>query len=154
MQVEVHSRWHVDENYGRLRTEWKETLIFFIVQFSSVQFCHSVMSDSSWPHESQHIRPPCPSPTPGVYANSCPLNRWCHPTISSLVIAFSSLLQSLPASESFPMSHFFTSGRPKYWSFNFSISPSKEHPELISFRMDWLDLLAFQGSLKDRKSVV
>ena len=66
------------------------------VSFSSVQFSHSVMSDSLWPHELQHTRPPCPSPTPGVYANSCPLSRWCHLTISSAVIPFSSSLQPFP----------------------------------------------------------
>ena len=64
------------------------------------------MSDSLWPNESQHARPPCPSPTPGVYSNSCPLSRWCHPAISS-VIPFSPCLQSLPASGSFPMSQLF-----------------------------------------------
>ena len=77
---------------------------------SSVLFSHSVMSDSLRPHESQHARPPCPSPTPGVYPNSCPSSRWCHPTILSSVIPFSSCPQSLPASESFPMSQLFTSG--------------------------------------------
>ena len=76
----------------------------------SVQFSHSVMSDSLRPHGLQHTRPPCPSPTPGAYSNSCPLSRWCHPTISSSVIPFSSHLQSFPASGSFPMSQFFTSG--------------------------------------------
>ena len=68
------------------------------------------MSDSLRPHEPQHARPPCPSPTPGVYPNTCPLSWWCHPTISSSVIPFSSCLQSFPASESFPMSQLFTSG--------------------------------------------
>ena len=82
----------------------------FGVQFSSVQFSCSVMSDSLWPHESQHTRPPCPSPTPRVYPNSCPSSRWCHPTISSSVIPFSSCPQSLPASESFPMSQLFAWG--------------------------------------------
>ena len=77
---------------------------------SSVQFSLSVMSDSLWPHGLQHTRPPCPSPTPGVYSNSCPSHRWCHPTISSSVIPFSSCLQSFPASGSFQMSQFFTSG--------------------------------------------
>ena len=76
---------------------------------SSVQFSHSVVSDSLWPHESQHTRPPCPSPTPGVYSNSCPASRWCHPAISSSVIPSSSCLQSFPASWSFPMSQFFAS---------------------------------------------
>ena len=77
---------------------------------SSVHFSHSVMSDSLWPHGLQHTRPPCPSPTPGAYSNSCPLSRWCHPTISSSVIPFSSSLQSFPASGSFPVSQFFASG--------------------------------------------
>ena len=76
----------------------------------SDQFSCSVVSDSLWPHGLQHTRLPCPSPTTGVYSNSCPLSRWCHPTISSSVIPFSACLQSFPASESFPMSQFFTSG--------------------------------------------
>ena len=76
----------------------------------SVQFSHSVMSDSLRPHGLQHARPPCPSPTPGAYSDSCPLSRWCHPTISSFVIRFSSCVQSFAASGSFPMSQFFTSG--------------------------------------------
>ena len=211
---------------------------------SSVQFSRSVVSDSLGPHESQHARPPCPSPTPGAHSDSCPSSLWCHPTISSTVTPFSSYFQPSPTSGSFPMSHLFTSGgqhigasasasvlpvtievcltkttqcffyyiswvqslsrvrllvtpwitarqaslsitnsrslpkltsiesvmpsshlilcRPlfllppiparirvfsneptlhmrwlKYWSFSFSISPSKEHPGLISFRMDW-----------------
>ena len=78
--------------------------------FNSVQFSHSVVSDSSRPHRLQHTRPPCPSPTPGVYSNSCPSSRWCHPSISSSVVSFSSCLQSFPASGSFPMSRFFLSG--------------------------------------------
>ena len=76
----------------------------------SVQFSRSVVSDSLWPHEPQHARPPCPSPTPGVYPNSCPLNQWCHPAISSSVIPFSSCPQSFPASGSFQMSQLFASG--------------------------------------------
>ena len=76
----------------------------------SVQFSHSVMSDSLRPHELQHARPPCPSPTPGVHSNSCPSSRWCHPAISSSVVPFSSWPQSLPASESFPMSQLFAWG--------------------------------------------
>ena len=75
-----------------------------------VQFSRSVMSDSLWPHESQHARPPCPSPTHGVYANSCPSSRWCHSAISSSVVPFSSCPQSLPALESFLMSQLFASG--------------------------------------------
>ena len=75
-----------------------------------VQFSHSVVSDSLWPHWMQHTRPPCPSPTPRVYSNSSPLSQWCHLTISSSVIPFSSCLQSFPASGAFQMSQFFTSG--------------------------------------------
>ena len=77
------------------------------IQFSPVQFIHSVVSDSLWPHESQHSRPPCPSPTPRVYSNSSPSSRWFHPAISCSVIPFSSCSQSLPASGSFPMSQLF-----------------------------------------------
>ena len=78
----------------------------------SVQFSHSVVSDFLWPHELQHGRPPCPSPTPGVHSNSCPSSPWCHPAILSSVVPFSSCPQSLPASESFPMSqHFAWSGQ-------------------------------------------
>ena len=77
---------------------------------SSVQLSHSVVSDSLRPHEPQHARPPCPSPTPGVYPNSCPCSWWCHPTISSSVVPFSSCLQSFPASGALPMSQFFASG--------------------------------------------
>ena len=79
-------------------------------RYSSVQFIHSVVSDSLWPHEPQHTRLPCPSPTPGVHPNPCPLSQWCHPAISSSVIPFSSSPQSFPASGSFPMSQLFTSG--------------------------------------------
>ena len=103
----------------------------------SVQFSRSVVSDSLRPHESQHARPLCPSPTPGACSKSCSLSRWCHPTISSSVIPFFCRLQSFPASESSALSIRW----PKYWSFNFSISPSNEYSGLISFRMDWLDLL-------------
>ena len=112
----------------------------------SVQFSCSVVSDSLRPHELQHTRPPCPSPTPGVHPNPCPSSRWCHPTILSSVIPFSPCPQSLPASGSFPMS--LRMRWPKYWSFSFNISPSNEHPGLISLRMDWLDLLAVQGTSK------
>ena len=78
--------------------------------FSSVQFSHSVVSDSLWPHESQHARLPCSSPTPGVHPNQCPSSQWCHPTISSSVVPFFSCPQSLPASKSFPMSQLFAWG--------------------------------------------
>ena len=110
-------------------------------QFSSVQ------SDSLRPHESQHARPPCPSPTPGVHSNSCPSSWWCHPATSSSVVPFSSCPQSLPASI-FSNESTLRKRWPKYWSFSFSISPSNEHPGLISFSMDWLDLFAVQGTRK------
>ena len=84
--------------------------VFLHSSGSSVQFSHSVMSDSLQPRESQHARPPCPSPTPGVHPNSCPSSRWCHPAISSSVVNSSFCPQSLPASESFPMSQLFTWG--------------------------------------------
>ena len=82
----------------------------FASSVSSVQFIRSVISNSLWPHGWQHARFPCPSPTPGIYSNSCPLSQWCHPTILSSVIPFSSCLQSFPASGSFPMRQLFTSG--------------------------------------------
>ena len=104
-----------------------------------------------WHHELQHVRPPCPSPTLGVYPNAGPLNQWCHPTISSSVIPFSSCLQSFPASGSFPMSQFFRTRWPKYWSFSFSINPSNEYSGLIFFRMTgWISLQSVQGTLKSR----
>src|SRR5574339_64438 len=124
----------------------------FLTYFNCVclflQFSHSVVSDSLQPHESQHPRPPCPSPTPGVHSNSHPSSRRCHPAISSSVVPFSSCPQSLPASGFFPMSQLLAMRWAKYWSCSFSISPSNEYPGLISFRMDWLDLLAVQGTLK------
>ena len=84
--------------------------IFLSFSHSSVQFSHSVVSNSLWPHGPQHARAPCPSPTPRVYSNSSPLSRWCHPTISSSVIPFSSSPQSFPASGSFQISQLFASG--------------------------------------------
>ena len=91
----------------------------------------SVVSDSLWPHGLQHARLLCPSLSPGVCSNSCPLSRWCYPTISSSAALF-----------------FFCIKWPKYWIFCFSIYPSNEYSEMISLRMDWFDLLAAQGTLK------
>ena len=112
-----------------------------------IQFSLSVVSDSLWSHASQHTRPPCPSPTPGVHSDSCPLSQWCHPATSSSVIPFSSCPHSFPVSGSFQMSQLFTSGGQSI-EFQLNISPSSQHPGLISFRMDWLNLLAVQGTLK------
>ena len=124
-------------------------LCALIVLCMSVQFSHSVVSDSLRPHEPQHARPPYPSPTSRIHPNPCPLSWWCHSTISSSVVPFSSCPQSFPASGSFQMSQLFTSGGQSIGvSFSFDISPSNEHPGLISYRMDWLDLLAVQGTLK------
>ena len=118
------------------------------MHINSVQFSHSVMSESLRPHELQHARSSCPSPTPRVYSNSCPLGQWCHPTISSSVVSFSSCLQSFPASGDFSNESARCIRWPKYQRFSFSISLSNEHSGLISFRMDWLDRLAVQGTLK------
>ena len=114
--------------------------IILMYMFSSVQFSRSVVSDSLRPHESQHARPPSPSPTPEVHSDSCPLSQWCHPAISSSVVSFSSCPQSLPASVLSNESTLHMRWT-KYWSFSFSIIPPKEIPGLMSFRMDWLDRL-------------
>ena len=100
------------------------------------------------PHGLQYARLPCPSPTPGVYSNSCPLSQWCHPTISSSVVPFSSPLSIFPSIRVFSNKWVLLIRWPKYWSFSFSISPSDEYSGLMSFRMDWLELLAVQGILK------
>ena len=114
------------------------------VQFSSVQFSRSVVSDSLWPHESQHIRPPCSSPTPGVHSDSRPLTQWYHLAISSSVVPIFSCPQSLPALESFPMNQLFAwGGQSTGVSALASFFP--RNPRVISFRMDWLDLLQSKG---------
>ena len=110
-------------------------------------FNHSVISDSLWRYGVQHARLPCPSLPSWSGSNSCPLSQWCHSTISPSGIPFSSCLQSLPASGSFHESVLHIRW-PKYWSFNFSISPSNEYSGLVSSRIDWFDLLADQGALK------
>ena len=124
-------------------------LNFTDLYISSVQFSCSVVSNSLRPHGLQHTKPPCPSPTPRAYSNSCPQSQWCHSAISSYVFPFSSCLQSFPASGSLQMSQFFASGE---WSIRVSASvsvfPMNMQDWFPSFRMDWLDLLAVQGILK------
>ena len=122
-------QWTQDFKHSSQHARWPHDL------FSSVQFSHSVVSNSLWPHGLQHARPPCPSPTPGVYASSCPLSRWCHPTISSSVIPFSFHLQIFPSIRVFSNESVLRIRWPKYWSFSFSISSSNEYSGLISFRM-------------------
>ena len=107
------------------------------------------MSDSLWPHGLQHTRLPCPSISPGVCSNSCPLSWWCHPTISSSIIPFSSWPQSCPASGSFPMNRLFASGGQSTGASALALAPpSNEYSGLISFRTDWFDLLAVLRTLK------
>jgi len=112
------------------------------------QLSSSVMSDSLQPHGLQHARLPCPSSIPRVYSSSCPLRQWCHPTISSSVIALLLPPSIFPSIRVFSNESVLHIRWPKYWSFSFNISPSNEYSGLISFRMDWLDLLAVHGTLK------
>ena len=115
---------------------------------SSVQFSRSVTSDSLWPHESPHTRPPCLSPTPGIHSDSCPLSPWCHPAISSSVIPFSSCPQSLPASKSFPVSQLFTwGGQSTGASALASFLPKKSQGWSPSEWTGWMSLQV-QGTLK------
>ena len=141
-------RWHIHGVSLNIHTLKKVFIPLLFIQFSSVQFSSSVVSDSLQPHKLQHARPPCPSPTPRVYPNSCPLSRWCHLTISSLGHPLLLLLIIFPSIRVFSNESALCIRWPKYWSFSFSISPSNEHPRLISFRMEWLDLLAVQGTVK------
>ena len=118
------------------------------IQVHSVQFSRSIVVDSLWPHELQHARPPCPSPTPRVYPNPMSIESVMP---SSHLILYRPLLllpPILPSIRVFPNESTLCMRWPKYWGFSFNISPSNEHPGLISFRMDWLDLLAAQGTLK------
>ena len=113
-----------------------------------VQFSCSVMSNSLRPPGLQHTRPPCPSPTPRAYPNSCPSSRWCHPSISSSVIPLLLPPSVFPSIRVFSNESALRIKWPKDWSVSFSISPSNEYSGPISFRMDWLDLLAVQGTLR------
>ena len=138
----------------RLWSMWSVWLVFWDCGFQSVhhpsvQFSHSVISNSLQPHGLWYARPSCPSPIPRAYLNSCPLSQWCHSTI----ILWCPLLL-LPSV--FPSIRVFTNESvlhirwPKYWSFSYSISPSNEYSGLISFRIDWFGLLSVQGTLKSR----
>ena len=127
---------------GQMLTTWKAYKILLnwakIIHIHySVQFSCSVVLDSLRPHGLQHTRLPGPSPTPGAYSASYPSSQWCHPTISSSVVPFSSHLQSFPALSLFQLVLHIR--WPKFWSFSFSISPSNEYSGLISFKIDWLD---------------
>ena len=123
---------------------WRSWSWMVLVQFSWViQSCPTL-----WPHELQHVRPPFPSPTPGVHSNSRPSSQWCHPAISSSVVPLFLLPPIPPSIRVFSNESTLRMRLPKYWSFSFSIILSRESPGLISFRMDWLDLLAVQGTLK------
>ena len=165
MCVKVHMFWKitittVDIFCGLLcvthntwRRKWQPIPVFLpgkshgrrnLVGYSLVQFSCSVVSDSLESHGPQHARPPCPSPAPGVCSNSSPSSRWCHPTISSSVVPFSSCLQSLPASGYFPMSQLFTSGGQSIGSFSVNISPSNEYPGLTSFV--WTGWISLQSN--------
>ena len=142
--------WHNHWNSLNLHFQCNkldQTASIFILcssaQFSSV----TQLSLTLQPHGLQHARLPCALPIPRAYSNSCPPYQWCHPTISSSFVPFSSGPQSFLASGSFPMSQFFASGGQSI-SFTFSINPSNEYSGLISFRIDWLDGLAVQGTLK------
>ena len=138
--------------------EYVSFIIIIISQYiltvrNQVQFSRSVVSHSLRPHGLQQARPPCPSPTPGVYSNSCPLSHWCHLTISSSVIPFSSRLLCCPLLLSpsiFPSIRVFSNESalcirwPKYWSFSFNMSPSNEHSGLIYWWTGWISL-QFKG---------
>ena len=136
------SRGHSPPSDGTLVHHWRQIPYWLS---HSVQFSHSVVSDSLRPHGLQHTKPSCPSLTPGVYPNSCPLSWWCHPTILSCPLFPPSIFPSIRI---FSNESALCIRWPKYWSFSFNISPSNEHSGLISFRMDWMDLLAVQGTLK------
>ena len=119
---------------------------FFCVLFSSVQFSCSVMCNSLWPHGLQHARLPCPPPTPGACSDSCPMSQWCNPTtLCHSLLLLPSIFPSIRVFSNESVIHIRW---PKYWSFRFSISPSNKYSGLISFRINWFDLLAVQGTLK------
>ena len=139
-EAELHI---VQDNKGDYLYDFRVNNEFLLLSFS-----RSVVSDSLQPHGLQHTRLPCPSPSPRACSNSHPLSQWCPLTISSSVVPVSSCPQSFPASQGLSSELAIHIRWPKYWSFSFSISPSNEYSGLISFRIDWFDLLAVQGTLK------
>ena len=154
MSAEAHDTlWHVEANckseciswfyLALYKISWTHILVYAYFFIIYTQFSCSVMSDSLWLHGLRHTRLPCPSPAPGPCSNSCPLSQWCHPTISSSVVPFSSCLKSFLASESFLRSQFFASGGQ-------SIGVSASTSVLSMNIQDWflLDLLIVQGTLK------
>ena len=116
---------------------------FSLAAAAAAKSLHSCLT--LWTHELQHTRPPCPSPTPGVHPNTCPSSRWCYLILCCPLLL---LLSICPSIRVFSNESALRIRWPNYWSFSFSISPFNEHPGLVSFRMDWLDLLAVQGTLK------
>ena len=138
--------------YGLFRLTHRQRLSLQTVTLKSlflhsVQVSRSVVSDSLWPHESQHARPPCLSPTPGVHSNSCPSSQWCHPAISSSIVPFFSCPQSLPASETFPMSQLFASGGQSTGvSALASFLPNKSH----GWSSEWTGWISLQSDRLSR----
>ena len=149
LKIENYSMQLVSNVWKLFDITWAfpKWLILLLLLFLLLSFSHSVMSDSLWPHGLQYSRFPFPSPSLRAYSNSFQLSQWCHPTILSSVISFSSCLQSFPASI-FSNESALRIRWPKYWNFSLSISPSNEYSGMISFRIDWFDLFAVQGTLK------
>ena len=144
--LHISRSWVTQPHLAARGRGWMEPPVFLVV---ICYFCCCLVAnlcltlcDPMYWRDPMHHRLPYPSLSPRACSNSCPLSHWCYPTISSSIAPFSSCPQSFPASRSSPMN------MPKYWSFNFSISPSNEYSGLISFRIDWFNLLAVQGTLK------
>ena len=143
----IHCEWKCKLVQPLRKTVWR-CLKTLKIERPSVQFSHSVVSDSLQPHGLKHARLPCPSPTSWAYSNSCQFSRWCHPTSSSSSCPLLLLPSIFPSIRVFSNESVLPIRWLKYWSSSFSISFSNEYSGLISFRMDWLDLLAVQGTLK------